>query len=133
MITDPPGRVTSQAGTRDSLLSFAVQHPLRYLWGLGADAWIFTSTIVLGLLAIIGTLITRSGRPVDVLGRVWGRWILRVCGIDLEIGRGMFGLLGPNGAGKTTLMRTLAGIVNPTRGTVRVAGHDFDRRMPWPR
>ena len=39
-------------------------------------------------------------------------------GIDLEIGPGMFGLLGPNGAGKTTLMRILAGIVNPTRGTV---------------
>jgi ABC-2 type transport system ATP-binding protein len=46
-------------------------------------------------------------------------------GIDLEIGSGMFGLLGPNGAGKTTLMRILAGIVNPTRGTVRVAGHDL--------
>ena len=46
-------------------------------------------------------------------------------GIDLEIGSGMFGLLGPNGAGKTTLMRVLAGIIHPTRGTVRVAGHDL--------
>ncbi len=45
-------------------------------------------------------------------------------GIDLSIGKGMFGLLGPNGAGKTTLMRILAGIVNPTAGTVRVNGHD---------
>ncbi len=44
-------------------------------------------------------------------------------GIDLEIGTGMFGLLGPNGAGKTTLMRILAGIVNPSSGSVRVAGH----------
>ncbi len=43
-------------------------------------------------------------------------------GIDLEIGNGMFGLLGPNGAGKTTLMRILAGIVNPTSGSVRVDG-----------
>jgi len=46
-------------------------------------------------------------------------------GIDLQIGSGMFGLLGPNGAGKTTLMRILAGIVNPSRGAVRVEGHDL--------
>lgn len=85
MMTDPPGGVTSQAGTRDSLLSFAVQHPLRYLWGLAADAWIFGSTIVLGLIAITATLISRSGRSVDVLGRLWGRWIVWVCGIDLEV------------------------------------------------
>lgn len=45
--------------------------------------------------------------------------------IDLEIRSGMFGLLGPNGAGKTTFMRILAGIVNPTRGSVRVSGHDL--------
>ncbi|HEV7667376.1 MAG TPA: ABC transporter ATP-binding protein [Thermoanaerobaculia bacterium] len=46
-------------------------------------------------------------------------------GIDLKIPSGMFGLLGPNGAGKTTLMRILAGVVNPTEGTLRVAGHDL--------
>jgi len=85
MVIEPRGGVTSPSTARDSLLSFAVQHPLRYLWGLGADAWIFTSTIVLGLLAIMGTLVTRSGRPVDVLGRLWSRWIVRVCGIELEI------------------------------------------------
>ena len=46
-------------------------------------------------------------------------------GINLSIEAGMFGLLGPNGAGKTTLMRILAGIVNPSRGSVRVNGHDL--------
>jgi ABC-2 type transport system ATP-binding protein len=45
-------------------------------------------------------------------------------GIDLQIGSGMFGLLGPNGAGKTTFMRILAGIVNCSTGSVRIAGHD---------
>jgi ABC-2 type transport system ATP-binding protein len=47
-------------------------------------------------------------------------------GVDLQIGAGMFGLLGPNGAGKTTLMRILSGIVNPSSGAVRVAGHDLN-------
>jgi len=85
MVIEPRGGVTSPATARDSLFSFAVQHPLRYLWGLAADAYIFSSTIVIGLIAIIATLIGRSGRPIDVLGRLWSRWIVRVCGIDLEI------------------------------------------------
>ena len=44
--------------------------------------------------------------------------------VTLEIENGMFGLIGPNGAGKTTLMRTLAGLLRPTRGSVQVLGHD---------
>jgi len=43
-------------------------------------------------------------------------------GINLTIEPGLFGLLGPNGAGKTTLLRCLAGLLPPTRGTVRVFG-----------
>ena len=37
------------------------------------------------------------------------------------------GLVGPNGAGKTTTLRCLAGIIPPTRGTLRVGGHDIVR------
>src|SRR5512138_691933 len=47
-------------------------------------------------------------------------------GVDLQIGSGMFGLLGPNGAGKTTFMRILAGIVNPSSGSVHVNGRDLN-------
>jgi len=37
----------------------------------------------------------------------------------------VLGLVGPNGAGKTTTLRCLAGIIPPTRGTIRVCGHDM--------
>ena len=49
-----------------------------------------------------------------------------VDGISLEVPRGeLFGLLGPNGAGKTTTMRMIAGILQPTSGSVLVGGVDM--------
>ena len=48
--------------------------------------------------------------------------------INLEIRRGeIFALLGPNGAGKTTLISIICGIVNASKGTVVVDGHDIVR------
>ncbi len=46
-------------------------------------------------------------------------------GLDLEVGKGVFGLLGPNGAGKTTLLRTLATIMPASGGTLRLLGYDL--------
>ena len=47
-------------------------------------------------------------------------------GVNLEIRDGeILALLGPNGAGKTTLISIICGIVNPTEGSVSVAGHDI--------
>ena len=37
----------------------------------------------------------------------------------------VLGLVGPNGAGKTSTLRCLAGIIPPTAGHLRVAGHDL--------
>jgi len=37
----------------------------------------------------------------------------------------VLGLVGPNGAGKTTTLRSLVGIINPSAGTIRIAGHDL--------
>jgi ABC-2 type transport system ATP-binding protein len=48
--------------------------------------------------------------------------------IDLNIEEGeIFALLGPNGAGKTTLISIICGNVNPSGGSVTVAGHDIVR------
>lgn len=38
----------------------------------------------------------------------------------------IFGLLGPSGAGKTTLVKMIAGMDDPTEGTI----HVFDQKMP---
>lgn len=85
MLAQPRGGNSSSAAADHSLLSFAAQHPLRYLWGLGADTWIALSTLVIGLLAIAGSLILRRGWVVDRLGKLWSRCIVWVCGIDLEV------------------------------------------------
>jgi ABC-2 type transport system ATP-binding protein len=40
----------------------------------------------------------------------------------------VFGVVGPNGAGKTTTLKALAGLLEPTAGTVEIAGHPADAR-----
>jgi ABC-2 type transport system ATP-binding protein len=45
--------------------------------------------------------------------------------VSLQVyGGEIFGFLGPNGAGKTTTIRILVGLLQPTSGQVKVAGHD---------
>src|SRR4051794_33427892 len=46
--------------------------------------------------------------------------------IDLSVPDGqLFGFLGPNGAGKTTTLRMIAGILQPTAGSIHLAGVDL--------
>src|ERR1700736_2555207 len=48
--------------------------------------------------------------------------------LNLTVAKGeIFGLVGPDGAGKTTTLRMLCGLMDPTEGSARVAGHDAAR------
>ena len=48
-----------------------------------------------------------------------------LAGLDLAVPSGsVLAVLGPNGAGKTTLIRTIATLIRPTAGTLRVVGID---------
>jgi viologen exporter family transport system ATP-binding protein len=79
-----------------------------------------------GLAAAFGALFRRRYETVRA-----------VDGISFVIAPGeRVGFLGPNGAGKTTTLKVLSGLLHPTAGAVRVAGHtprernaDFLRRI----
>ena len=59
------------------------------------------------------------------LKKVFGKFTA-VDGISFSVKKGeIFGFLGPNGAGKSTTIRMLCGIITPTSGEGRVAGHDI--------
>jgi ABC-2 type transport system ATP-binding protein len=45
--------------------------------------------------------------------------------LDLEVAAGeCVALIGANGSGKSTAVRTIAGLLEPSEGSVRIAGHD---------
>jgi ABC-type multidrug transport system ATPase subunit len=71
---------------------------------------------------------------------LWRGLCRRVFGLDLpreeiealknihfSTRQGMVGILGPNGAGKTTLLRMLAGVLEPSLGTIHLGGVSIKR------
>jgi heme ABC exporter ATP-binding subunit CcmA len=69
---------------------------------------------------------TGSSSPsarLDQVSRLFGSFAaLRQVSVDLEPGR-CYVLIGENGAGKSTLLRILAGLLQPSHGTVKVFGN----------
>jgi ABC-2 type transport system ATP-binding protein len=64
---------------------------------------------------------------VESLSKLYGEF-RAVQSLSFRVAAGeVVGLVGPNGAGKTTTLRSIAGIVRPSDGRIRVAGHDVDR------
>ena len=62
---------------------------------------------------------------VEGISKLYGEFVA-VDNLSFEVQPGsVLGLVGPNGAGKTTTLRCLAGIIPPTRGTLRVGGFDL--------
>lgn len=58
------------------------------------------------------------------LGREFhGKWAVRDLELAVRPGE-IYGFLGQNGAGKTTTLRLLTGLLRPSLGSVRIAGHD---------
>ncbi|MFG1683829.1 ABC transporter ATP-binding protein [Nonomuraea sp. NPDC049269] len=54
-------------------------------------------------------------------------WALRDCTLSVPVGR-VVALVGPNGAGKSTFLHVVAGLIAPTRGSVRVFGEPVGQR-----
>ncbi|HEX3892944.1 MAG TPA: ABC transporter ATP-binding protein [Terracidiphilus sp.] len=72
---------------------------------------------------------------VEHVSKLFGAFAaLRQVSVDMEPGR-CYVLIGENGAGKSTLLRILAGLLQPTHGTVKVFGdldpHDARARIGY--
>ena len=52
----------------------------------------------------------------------WYGQVLGVSDVSWTLRGGIVGLLGPNGAGKSTLIKMMAGLLQPSRGTLAVYG-----------
>ncbi|HEY6879000.1 MAG TPA: ABC transporter ATP-binding protein [Polyangiales bacterium] len=64
---------------------------------------------------------------VSALRREFGAFVA-VRDVSFQVERGeIFGYLGANGAGKSTTIKMLCGLLMPTAGQARVAGHDIAR------
>lgn len=61
---------------------------------------------------------------IDNVTKTFGN-LTAVNDLDLTIPPGeFFAFIGPNGAGKTTTIKMLTGLLRPTRGQIRLCGHD---------
>jgi len=80
-----------------------------------------------GLARHSGMHMTEAILEVTRLAKMYDQ-ALAVDAISFSVHRGeIVGLLGPNGAGKTTTLNMLLGVLEPTAGTIRIAGFDVHK------
>ncbi|KKU44698.1 MAG: Teichoic-acid-transporting ATPase [Microgenomates group bacterium GW2011_GWC2_46_7] len=61
--------------------------------------------------------------PAFFTGKKTREWFWALQDINLEIKRGeSVGIMGPNGSGKSTLLKLIAGVSEPTKGTITTIG-----------
>jgi ABC-2 type transport system ATP-binding protein len=65
--------------------------------------------------------VTPAIETINLTHRYGGTMALSNLNLTVEQGS-IFGFIGPNGAGKTTTLRLLAGLIEPTGGTIRLMG-----------
>ena len=71
---------------------------------------------------------TQRRRLLDVKGLSWTQ---DAAEFSLKVREGeILGITGPEGAGKSELLRTIFGLMPPTRGTVAIDGDTIDSRSP---
>lgn len=140
---DEPGTLARAAAIGAPWIAFAVT-----LWRIseGGEEWTFLRVtflvLLFGVIALsqlgrhtarrvaLGSLPAVSGwraRWRSFASAVFGfdlpsEAVRALRGVEFSAERGMIGILGPNGAGKTSVLRTLAGILDPSRGVVRIGG-----------
>ena len=70
---------------------------------------------------------------LSVTFRVPGGLVNAVRDVSFSIPLGeTFGIVGESGSGKSTVLRTIAGLVRPSQGTIRVAGETLGQRRSKP-
>lgn len=65
--------------------SGAASRVIRLLWGAAADVIVIVWTLGCAFVALVGTLLTGRATAVDRLAPIWGRFILRVCGVQVDV------------------------------------------------
>ena len=64
---------------------------------------------------------------IDNLESYYGP-IMALRGVSLKVHKGQIvTVLGANGAGKTTLLKTISGVMDPEKGTVKLGGEEIQR------
>ncbi len=85
------------------------------------------------LLRATGPILSKPVAEIvlDHLSKAYAGGVVAVDDVSLRIGDGEFiVLVGPSGCGKSTLLRLIAGLEEPTQGTISVGGTDVTTLAP---